>query len=59
VFDLEHTGDAAYEVHHNLGEGKFGVLCLAPDEGLGATDLERREQHLDQITLFRRHHKQA
>jgi crotonyl-CoA reductase len=55
VFDLDHTGDAAYEVHHNMGEGKFGVLCLAPEEGLGVTDPRTREQHLDAITLFRRH----
>jgi crotonyl-CoA reductase len=55
VFDLDHTGDAAYEVHHNMGEGKYGVLCLAPEEGLGVTDPQTREQHLDAITLFRRH----
>ncbi len=42
VFDLDHTGDAAYEVHHNLGEGKYGVLCLAPQEGLGVTDPDTR-----------------
>jgi crotonyl-CoA reductase len=57
VFSLDQTGQAAYEVHHNLGEGKFGVLCLAPEEGLGVTNPELREQHLDQITLFRRHHQ--
>jgi crotonyl-CoA reductase len=55
VFDLDHTGDAAYEVHHNMGEGKYGVLCLAPEEGLGVSDNRTREQHLDAITLFRRH----
>jgi crotonyl-CoA reductase len=55
VFDLDHTGEAAYEVHHNMGEGKYGVLCLAPEEGLGVTDPRTREQHLDAITLFRRH----
>jgi crotonyl-CoA reductase len=55
VFDLEHTADAAYEVHHNMGEGKYGVLCLAPDEGLGITDNATREEHIDAITLFRRH----
>ena len=42
-------------MHHNLHEGKIGVLCLAPEEGLGVTDPELREQLLDQITLFRRH----
>ena len=25
------TGEAAYQVHHNMHEGKLGVLCLAPD----------------------------
>ena len=51
----EQTGEAAYQVHKNLAEGKVGVLCLAPEEGLGVTDPELRERHVDQITLFRRH----
>ena len=54
VFSLDDAGAAAYEVHHNLHEGKLGVLVLAPEEGLGVTDPERREQLLPQITLFRR-----
>jgi hypothetical protein len=33
------------------------VLCLAPEEGLGVTKQALRDQHLDQITLFRRHHR--
>ena len=41
-------------MHHNLHEGKLGVLVLAPEEGLGVTDPEIRERLLDQITLFRR-----
>jgi crotonyl-CoA reductase len=56
VFPLEDTGAAAYEVHHNLHEGKLGVLVLAPEEGLGVTDPARREELLPQITLFRRLH---
>ncbi|MGH8993952.1 MAG: crotonyl-CoA carboxylase/reductase [Acidimicrobiia bacterium] len=56
VYRLEETGEAAYQVHHNLHEGKIGVLCLAPEEGLGVTDPERRERiGEDRITLFRRH----
>jgi len=55
VYPLEQTGEAAAQVHANLVEGKVGVLCLAPEEGLGVTNPELREQHLDQITLFRRH----
>jgi crotonyl-CoA reductase len=55
TYALEQTGEAAYQVHHNLVEGKVGVLCLAPEEGLGVTDDALRAEHIDQITLFRRH----
>ena len=54
VFTLDETGDAAYEVHHNMHEGKLGILVLAPEEGLGVTDPEMRERLLPEITLFRR-----
>src|SRR6266581_1714015 len=57
VYPLDQTGEAAAQVHGNLVEGKVGVLCLAPEEGLGVTNPALREEHLDQITLFRRHHK--
>ena len=54
VYTLENTADAAYAVQHNESEGKLGVLCLSPEEGLGVTDVALREKHIDQITLFRR-----
>jgi crotonyl-CoA reductase len=54
VYPLDQTGEAALQVHHSLAEGKVGVLCLAPEEGLGVTDEVTRAQHIDQITLFRR-----
>ena len=44
VFPLDQTGEAALQVHHNLVEGKVGVLCLAPEEGLGVTDEATRER---------------
>ena len=44
---------AAYDVHRNLHQGKVGVLCLAPEEGLGVRDEELRAQHLDAINRFR------
>src|SRR6476469_6844834 len=44
VHPLTETGDAAYSVHHNLHEGKIGVLCLAKSEGLGIDDPELREK---------------
>lgn len=56
VYPLEETGEAAYQVHHNLHEGKMGVRCLAPEEGLGVEDPELRERvGEEKITLFRRH----
>ncbi len=56
VFALDDVGEAAYQVQHNLHEGKIGVLCLAPEEGLGIEDRELRERvGEDRITLFRRH----
>ena len=54
VFPLEQTGEAAYQVHHNMHEGKLGVLCLAPAEGLGVTDLEMRDNLGDKLHRFRR-----
>ncbi|MFM7900195.1 MAG: crotonyl-CoA carboxylase/reductase, partial [Actinomycetota bacterium] len=41
-FTLEQAGDAAYQVHRNMHEGKIGVLCLAENEGEGVTDHELR-----------------
>src|SRR5688572_4062418 len=56
VHSLDEVGEAAYQVHHNLHEGKIGVLCLAPEEGLGVDDPEfRAKVGEDKITLFRRH----
>ncbi len=52
-YALEDTGEAANDVHHNSHQGKVGVLCLAPEEGLGVTNPELREQHLEGINRFR------
>jgi crotonyl-CoA reductase len=54
VFAFEDVAEAVSQVHHNVHEGKLGVLVLAPEEGLGVTDPEMRARHIDQITLFRR-----
>ncbi len=55
VFTLEQTGEAAWQVHRNVHEGKIGVLCLAPREGLGVDDPEfRAKVGEDKLTLFRR-----
>ncbi len=53
VYPLEQTGQAVADVHRNLHQGKVGVLCLAPEEGLGVRDPELREAHLSDINRFR------
>jgi crotonyl-CoA reductase len=53
TYPMEDTGQAAYEVHRNLHQGKVGVLCLAPEEGLGVRDTDKRAKHLDAINRFR------
>lgn len=53
VYPLEQTGQAAYEVHLNRHQGKVGVLCLAPEEGLGVRNHELRAKHLSDINRFR------
>jgi crotonyl-CoA reductase len=53
VYPLAETGQAAYDVHRNLHQGKVGVLCLAPEEGLGVKNAELRATHLDEINRFR------
>ncbi len=53
VYPLEETGQAAYDVHRNLHQGKVGVLCLAPAEGLGVRDPEMRARHETAINRFR------
>lgn len=56
VYPLADVGPATRAVHHNEVEGKVGILCLAPREGLGVDDPEKRERiGEDKITLFRRH----
>ncbi|HVE75034.1 MAG TPA: crotonyl-CoA carboxylase/reductase [Mycobacteriales bacterium] len=55
TYRLEDTGEAAYDVHLNRHQGKVGVLCLAPEEGLGVAPeaAEMRAKHLSAINRFR------
>ncbi len=56
VYDLDAVGEAALKIHRNEHEGKIGILCLAPTEGLGIDDPEKRDRiGEDKITIFRRH----
>src|SRR4051794_5787417 len=53
VYPLSETGQAAMDVHCNNHQGKIGVLALAPREGLGVTNPEMRDKHLESINRFR------
>ncbi|WP_435122329.1 crotonyl-CoA carboxylase/reductase [Amycolatopsis thermoflava] len=53
TYSMTETGQAALDVHRNAHQGKVGVLCLAPEEGLGVRDVEKRSKHIDRINLFR------
>ena len=55
TYPLAQTGQAAYEVHRNAHQGKVGVLCLAPAEGLGVRDPQLRARHVNVINRFRGH----
>ena len=49
---MAEAGQAADDVAGNVHLGKVGVLCMAPETGLGVIDHELRERHLDGITRF-------
>jgi crotonyl-CoA reductase len=54
VYTLEQAGEAARKIHRNEHEGKLGILCLSPQEGLGIDDPEKRDRIGEKkITLFR------
>ena len=53
AYALQDTGQAAYDVHRNLHQGKVGVLCMSPSEGLGVRNPEIRARHVDAINRFR------
>ena len=52
-YPLDEVGQAAHDVHRNVHQGKVGVLCLAPEEGLGVRDPELRARHERAINRFR------
>ncbi len=55
VTALEDAAETAHELDANRHIGKVGVLCMAPEEGLGIEDPELREKiGAEKIELFRR-----
>ena len=54
VYPLSEAPEAVRLVQTNGHTGKVGVLCLAPEEGLGITDPETRARiGADRINMFR------
>jgi crotonyl-CoA reductase len=53
TYPLALASQAALDVHRNTHQGKVGVLCLAPRDGLGVHDPALRELHHDAIMRFR------
>jgi crotonyl-CoA reductase len=53
AYAMEDVGQAAHDVHRNVHQGKVGVLTLAPEEGLGVRNPEKRAKHIDGINRFR------
>jgi len=54
TYPLHEVGEAANQVHQNLHRGKLGIRVLAPADGLGVSDPELREKHLDKMRCFRK-----
>ena len=54
TYPLEETAEAASQVHQNVHKGKIGIRVLAPEDGLGVRDPEKRERFADKIDAFRR-----
>ena len=53
VYSLDDVGQAALDVHNNAHQGKVGVLTLAPREGLGVSNPDKRARFESQINRFR------
>src|SRR3954453_7052323 len=53
VYAMDDVGQAACDVKNNAHQGKVGVLALAPEEGLGVRDPEKRARFEDRINRFR------
>ena len=53
TYSLDDVGQAALDVHRNAHQGKVGVLCLAPEEGLGVRNPEMRAGLETEINRFR------
>ena len=54
TYPLAQTGEAAYQVHHNLHTGKIGILVGASQEGQGVQDPNKRAKHVAEIEKYKK-----
>jgi crotonyl-CoA reductase len=52
TYPLRDVPTAVRRVQENSHQGKVGVLCLAPERGLGVTNAELRARHAASLNLF-------
>ena len=53
TYPLTETAQAVRDVQRNTHQGKVGILCLAPHEGLGVRDREKRAHDEPNLHKFR------
>jgi crotonyl-CoA reductase len=53
TYPLDEAPAAVRSLQQNRHQGKLGILCLAPDPGLGVTDEELRARCAPSLDLFR------
>jgi crotonyl-CoA reductase len=54
TYSLDDSAEAAWQVHQNLHKGKIGIRVLAPEDGLGVQDKEKRAKFADKIEVFKK-----
>jgi len=52
TYPLAQAATAVREVQQNKHLGKLGILCLAPERGMGVTDSAFRAAHAEGLSLF-------
>jgi len=53
TYPLDEAATAVRSLQQNRHQGKLGILCLAPEAGLGVTDAELRARCVPSLDLFR------
>ncbi|MFD0480346.1 hypothetical protein ACFQ0B_78655 [Nonomuraea thailandensis] len=55
TYPLDDAALGVRDVQQNAHQGKVGVLCLAPNTGLGVSNPSMRERYARELTIFQEH----